>query len=166
MLSQAETAVILTKIAACDQRTLGRTDVIAWTEILNLADPPIACEDALAAVAQWHADALDGRIRPAHVIQGAQAIARRRAGAAKAAELAERAELEAAETVDRTPEVVELVDQLARRMGTGDPTVLRRREWVAAERRRQRERDNPPVPNPQYDPRRAAEILRRNQDTA
>lgn len=154
---------------AYDQRTLGDTDVLAWHEALNLADPPIDRDDALHAVARWHAEALDGRIRPAHVIRGAQAIAHRRAGQAKAAEVEEQRALDASTgpTADRQAQlrsvVTDIAEKLTAKYGPSNPGVIRRREWYDREQRRQRA---DAAPNPNYDPSRAAEVLRRGQDTA
>lgn len=139
MITPGGAARILAKASAYDQRTVGDSDIAAWHEALNLADPPITLDDALAAVARWHVENVDDRrIRIAHVIQGAQRIAYRRAGAERAARLAEQAEIEAAETEDHSEDRDELLAKLAEKFGTGDPAVLRRREWVEHERRKQR----------------------------
>jgi hypothetical protein len=65
----AETAVLLAKAAAVDQRTVGEADVRAWQEILAHVDLP----DALAAVTRHYAETAD-RLMPAHVIRHAKAI--------------------------------------------------------------------------------------------
>lgn len=144
MITKGDAARILAKCAAYDQRTIGDADVAAWHEALNLAEPAITAADALLAVAQWHADNTDERrIRIAHIIRGAQHIAHRRAGAERAAKLAEQLAVEAAETEDHTEERDELLAKLADKFGTGDPAVLRRREWVAHERRQRMAKPNP-----------------------
>lgn len=144
MITHGGAARILAKASAYDQRTVGDADIAAWAEALNLANPPITLDDALAAVAAWHADNVEERrIRVAHVIRGAQHIAYRRAGAERAARLAELAELEAAEIEDHTEERDELLAKLAEKFGTGDPAVLRRRERVAHERRQRMAKANP-----------------------
>lgn len=151
MITLGDAARVLAKCSAYDQRTIGEADVAAWAEALNLANPPITAADALAAVAHWHAETTeDRRIRPAHVIQVAQQLAKRRAGAARRQQLDEQEALNAAETTDHSSDVVELVDALARKMGTGDPTVLRRREWVEWERKQQRAARAAAEPNPGF----------------
>lgn len=137
MITYEDTAAILAKLAACDQRTVGRTDLAAWQEILNLAKPPIDVADALDAVAEWHATNTDGRMRPAHVIQGAQHIAYRRAGRQRAERIAQQTAIEATPTVQAADDD-ELLTELRARMGTGDPNVLRRPEWVEWQRRQER----------------------------
>jgi hypothetical protein len=144
VITKGDAARILSKCAAYDQRTIGDADVAAWHEALNLANPPITAADALTAIAAWHAESVDDRrIRIAHIIQGAQRIAYRRAGAERAAKLAEQLALETAETEDRTEDRDELLAKLAEKFGSGDPAVLRRREWVAHERRQRLAKPNP-----------------------
>lgn len=61
-MTPAETAKVLAKAAAYDQRTVGQFDVMAWHEVL--ADLDYA--DALASVARHYRDRAD-RIMPSHV---------------------------------------------------------------------------------------------------
>lgn len=68
-MNLAETAVLLAKAAAVDQRTVGEADVRAWQEILAAVDLP----DALTAVTRHYAETAD-RLMPAHVIRHAKAI--------------------------------------------------------------------------------------------
>lgn len=139
MITHEETAAILAKLAACDQRTVGRADLAVWHEILNLAKPPITCDDALAGIAEWHAEQTDGRMRPAHVIQTAHRVAYHRAGRERAQRMAERIAIEALPAIQAAGDD-ELLTELRSRMGTGDLDVLRRPEWV--EHRRNLERQS------------------------
>ncbi len=68
-MNLAETAVLLAKAAAVDQRTVGEADVRAWQEILATVD----LVDALAAVTRHYGETAD-RLMPAHVIRHAKAI--------------------------------------------------------------------------------------------
>lgn len=140
MISPGDAFRILAMIAAYDQRTVGETDGLAWHTALNLADPPINFDDAMTAVATWHAENTEGRIRPAHVIQGAQLVARRRAGAERAARLADMRALPAAPEQELTPERRE---QMLAAIPPGVPNILRRREWVRWERERSRGDEGP-----------------------
>lgn len=144
-MTPADTARVLAKAAAFDQRTVGAADVASWHEVLHDLD----VADALAAVTTHFRETTD-RLMPAHIRRIALSLASQRAGAERRAHLDAQRAVESTETVDRTPEVAELVDQLARRMGTGDPTVLRRREWVERERNRQRTERAAAQPNPHF----------------
>lgn len=61
-MTPAETARVLAKASAFDQRTVGQADVLAWHEAL--ADLDFA--DAMAAVTRHYADHTE-RIMPAHI---------------------------------------------------------------------------------------------------
>jgi hypothetical protein len=82
-----ETAKVLAKAAAFDQRTVGEADVLAWHE--TIAD--LDAEDALAAVTRWYRDRAD-RLMPSHL---REAVALVRADRRRSARL--KAEQEAAE---------------------------------------------------------------------
>lgn len=69
-----ETALVLTKCAAIDQRTIGRADVLGWHEIVGTL--PLA--DALEAVKRWYATHRD-RIMPVDVLEIARQIRNDRA---------------------------------------------------------------------------------------
>lgn len=154
-MNLAETHQLLTVIAAVDNRNFDDATVTTWRQIL--AEQQF--DDCYAAAVDHLRDDPDTYLMPGHIHRRATALARIRAGRRRAVQLARQREIEAAETVDRSAEVAELVDALARRMGTGDLTVLRRREWVEHERDQQRQRTA--EPNPNYDPQRAAELARR-----
>lgn len=72
-------AQILSAIAAYDQRTIGVHEANAWAASFNHEYPDMRLDDAIRAVVEWHATALEGRMRIAHVVVGARAIAKRRA---------------------------------------------------------------------------------------
>lgn len=61
-MTPAETAKVLAKASAYDQRTVGQTDVLAWHEALR----DLGYDDAMAAVAKHYAHSTD-RIMPAHI---------------------------------------------------------------------------------------------------
>jgi hypothetical protein len=150
----AETHRLLTAIAAVDNRRFDDATVAVWRQIL--VDQQFD-DCALAAVEHFREEP-DAYLMPGHIHRRAAALARRRAGAIRRAELDAQLAIEAGETVDKTADVIELVEALAARMGTGDPDVLRRPEWVRRERQRTRElREGP---NPLYDPQRAARLAR------
>lgn len=158
-MTPGDVARLLAKAAAFDQRTVGAADVAAWHEAL--ADLPAA--DAMDAVTAHYREH-EHRLMPAQVRRLALDLARRRAGAARRRQLGAQRAVESAGTTDRTADVIQLVDALKARLGTGDPTVLRRREWVVAEERRQRQARPDAVPNPHYDPQRAAELAARTYE--
>lgn len=139
MISFDEVGRILAKIQAFDRRNVGRAEVVVWTEALQSADPPIAEADALAAVTRWFAVTAEGWIRPAHVISGAQEVAKLRRRLER--EHAHQQAIEAApiEAVgEHSDEVLALLRQIRDQLGPGRPDALRRPEWVRAERHRQR----------------------------
>lgn len=74
-MTKAETARVLTLIAAFDRRTIGEADVEAW--YLVLSDLP--ADDCAAAVREHYTTSTDW-LMPAHVRRLAEIIARRRAG--------------------------------------------------------------------------------------
>lgn len=62
-MKTSEAAVVLAKIAAIDNRTVGEAAALAWAEAL---DERISLDDALEAVRQHRATSTD-YIQPAHV---------------------------------------------------------------------------------------------------
>lgn len=62
-MTPAETAKILAKVAAFDQRIVGNADVAAWHEILERYD----LAEALEAVTRHHRDSPE-RCKPAHLV--------------------------------------------------------------------------------------------------
>lgn len=154
-MNLAETHRLLTVIATIDNRRFDDATVSVWRRILD-NNAYIDCEQA---VTDHFRDRPDVYLMPGHIHAAAQQIASRRLGAVRKAKLDQQHALQTAETVDRTPDVIEMVERLAARMGTSDRDILRRQEWVKQERQRQRDRIGR---NPNYDPRRAADIARRD----
>lgn len=72
-MNRAETAELLTMIAAYDRRKLGEVDVIAWAETL----PDVALTDARAVVVEHYAASTDW-LMPAHIRAGVKRIRRDR----------------------------------------------------------------------------------------
>lgn len=68
-MTPAETARVLAKCAAYDQRTVGEADVMAWHE--NIGD--LDYGDAMEAVRRHYRESTE-RIMPAHVRQSCRAI--------------------------------------------------------------------------------------------
>lgn len=144
-MTPAETAKVLAKASAYDQRTVGEMDVHAWHEVLH----DLHLGDALEAVGRHYAEHTE-RIMPAHVRRLALTIDRdRRRAGREETERAERLALEADPTRrDRSAEVRELIARLRYELPDGDPDKLRRPEWVETDRRRERW---PSIePNPHY----------------
>lgn len=80
-----DTAKVLAKAAAFDQRTVGEADVLAWHETVSDLD----VDDALAAVSRWYRDRSD-RLMPAHLREAVRLVRadRRKAARIAAAEAA------------------------------------------------------------------------------
>ena len=74
-MRRSETAVLLAKISAFDQRTIGESDVEAWTDGLEESGIPLT--DAMAVVTNHFRTSHD-RIMPVHIIEGVRAIRRER----------------------------------------------------------------------------------------
>lgn len=74
-MNQSDTARVLAKIAAFDQRTVGEADVRAWHEVLGDLD----YADVLTAVTEHYRDETV-RATPAAIRAGSLRIAARRAG--------------------------------------------------------------------------------------
>lgn len=68
-----QTATVLAKCAAVDQRTIGRADVLAWHELVGHLDHA----DALEAVKRWYGTHRD-RIMPSDLLDEAKAIRKER----------------------------------------------------------------------------------------
>lgn len=81
----AEVALVLTKAAAYDRRTVGEADARAWHEVLG----DVELVDALAAVARHYRDSTDW-LMPAHLrrLATAHRTERRRVEGAKSEALA------------------------------------------------------------------------------
>lgn len=146
-MTPVEIAQILAKAAAFDQRTVGQADILAWHDAIGDINPG----DALDAVSQHYRESTD-RLMPAHVRRIADQLDRAR----RRAEREHREQLAIADqdanrgpVEDRSAQVDDLLTRLRNRLGASDPTVLRRTEWVKAERRRQRVNDAA-GPNPHY----------------
>lgn len=138
-MNHGDTARVLAKAAAFDQRTVGEADVLAWHEVLSEVD----FADALAAVSRHYADRTE-RLMPAHVRRLVVDIRRERQHGQAAAEL--RA-LEADPTRrDRSGAVRALIAELRDRLPDGDPDKLKRSEWIEIDRRRNRTEE----PNPHF----------------
>lgn len=135
-MTPGETAKLLAKASAFDQRTVGKADVAAWHEVLQDVD----FGDALAAVSRHYAEHTD-RLMPAHVRRLAVEIDRERRRVVREAREAEAVQIEAAEPSrhDRSAEVYELLAELRDRLPKGDRDKLRygHKQWrQAAERSR------------------------------
>lgn len=75
-----DTALVLAKCAAYDQRTIGQSDVAAWHEIIG----HLQRADALEAVRRWYASHRE-RIYPSDVIETVRLLGNARATAILAA---------------------------------------------------------------------------------
>lgn len=147
-MTPGDIARVLAKAAAFDQRTVGASDVAAWHEALGDID----LTDALEAVTR-HYRTDDRRIMPVHIRRITADIDRERRRAAR--EAREQAEAAVAAigrgpVEDRTADVVDLVHRMRNKLTASDPDVLRRREWVVAERNRRRAERARAEPNPLY----------------
>jgi hypothetical protein len=142
-MNHGDTARVLAKAAAFDQRTVGEPDVLAWQEVL--ADIDFA--DALTAVSRHYAEHTE-RIMPAHVRRLALQIDRdRRRALREASERDAQLAIEADPSRrDRSADVRALIAELRDRLPDGDPDKLKRSEWIEIDRRRNRTEE----PNPQF----------------
>jgi hypothetical protein len=73
-MKRSETSILLTKVAAFDQRTIGEADVEAWTEALG---PSIPLADALVVVTE-HFRTSHERLMPIHIITAVGGVRRER----------------------------------------------------------------------------------------
>lgn len=147
-MNRREAALLLGMAAARDRRTIGDADVRAWAEDLDDID----FADAQAALRQHFRESTEW-LMPVHIRRRATEIVRERHRIERETAEAEREAIEAAQrgpVEDRSPDVTDLLGRLAAKLGPSDPTVLRRREWVERERRRQRAQRPDAQPNPHY----------------
>lgn len=83
-MKRSETTILLTKIAAFDQRTIGEADVEAWSEVLTKAE--VTLPDAMAAVGDHFTESTD-RLMPNEIIRRAKVTRNARVKAALDANL-------------------------------------------------------------------------------
>jgi hypothetical protein len=74
-VKHSETTILLTKMAAFDQRTIGEADVEAWSEVLTNAKVELV--DAMSAVADHFGQTSD-RLMPAELIKLSKLSIRKR----------------------------------------------------------------------------------------
>jgi len=153
-MTHGDTARILAKAAAFDQRTIGESDVLAWHEAIGDLD----AADSLAAVARFYATVVDRRIMPGDVRVLAGEIQRERRRVSRLAiEAAEESPVDPRPLQDRGPEIRGFVGRVRSVLPEGDPDKLR---YGTAYWRREvaihRERDE--TPNPLFDPVMAAPV--------
>lgn len=132
-MTPADTARVLAKAAAFDHRTIGRSDVAAWHEVLG----DLAVDDALAAVTA-HYRGTGERLMPSDV---------RRIVVAKRNERHDRAAITApigVATEDRSDEVKALVAAVVAAL----PTTESERVHARAVTRARAERGRPERPRP------------------
>ena len=150
-MTPADTARVLSKAAAFDQRTIGAADVAVWHEAVGDLD----AADALAAVTR-HYQNTDQRIMPSHLRRLAAEIARERRRALR--EAAERRALESEQAerrTDRSAEIAAFVDQVRSALPPSNPEVLRPRQAYWDREHRAYRRYVEGEPNPHYDPSKA-----------
>jgi hypothetical protein len=152
-MTPGETARVLGKAAAFDQRTVGAADVAAWHEAIgDLND-----DDALAAVTR-HYQQTDQRIMPAHLRRLVAEIERERRRAVR--EASERRAIEAEQAEhrgDRTAEIEAFVQQVRDILPPAGPEALRPRAAYWDREHRLYRRYAEGEPNPLYDPSRVME---------
>lgn len=149
-MTPSQAAKLLAKLAATDGRTVSETTARAWAETLH----DVGLDEALAAV-PVHFRESTAWCMPAHILGIVVEQRRERhriEREAAEAEATEQAALGRGPTGDRSAAVGDLLAKLAERLGPSDPAVLRRREWVERERRRQRQLHADAAPNPLYRP--------------
>jgi len=156
-MTPAETAKVLAKAAAYDQRTVGEADVLAWHEIVGDLD----FQDALAAVARHYAET-DRRLMPVHLRNHANRVRLERveaspkcavcgqstAGRYHERNCGGRRAITAAS--DRSEDVQRLINELRESLPPSNPRKVRRTEVLEWDRAR--ERALRAQPNPHYDP--------------
>lgn len=149
-MTPGDTARVLAKAAAFDQRTVGQADVAAWHEALADLD----AADALAAVTRHYA-ASEQRIMPVHVRRLATDLRRQRRELEreqeKQAAIAAYAE-QAGPLRDRSADIRALVGQVRDVIPEGDREALRPRTVAWEREHRAHQRAAEAVPNPAYDP--------------
>lgn len=149
-MTPGDTARVLTKAAAFDQRTIGETDVMAWHEALADLD----AADALAAISRHYATS-EQRIMPVHVRRIAVEIGRERRRALREAEehraIAAYAE-QAGPLTDRSAEIQQFVGQVRDVLPEGDREALHPRTVAWEREHRAHQRATTAEPNPHFDP--------------
>lgn len=154
-MTPEETATVLAKCAAVDRRTVGRSDVLAWYEIIGHLDLSVGLE----AVRRWYTDHREW-IMPADVVQLGSDIIRERRRTERERQEAQQLALEQADPTrrDRSDDVRELIAQLRTMLPDGDPDKLRwgHKHWRQV--REARERRERAEPNPHYDPSALARL--------
>jgi hypothetical protein len=149
-MTPGETARVLSKAAAFDQRTIGEADVMAWHEALADLD----ASDALAAVSRHYADS-EQRIMPVHVRRLATEINRDRRRALREAEERKAIEayrVEAGPLTDRSEEIRNFVDRVRGAIPEGSREALMPRAVAWEREHRAYVRQAEAEPNPAYDP--------------
>lgn len=139
MLTWDDVAQVLGRCSVYDNRNIEPEHVDAWCAAFAIAAPAAVLGDALAAATEHYATETRWAM-PADVIAGANRHARDRAR--MAAEVARQQAIEAAPPAvglrDRSDEVRQLLGSLRVRLGPSRPELLRRPEWVRADRLRER----------------------------
>lgn len=158
-MTPADTAKVLAKAAAFDQRTIGRADIAAWHEALSDLDVDVALE----AVTRHYRRRTD-RLMPAHVHEHAAEIYRERRIQARMAREAIQDQAYAAIATDRKPQTDELIAELRNRLPDGDWRHFRRPEMLRADQARARALWA--VPNPDYDPSSQAALLEQRDEAS
>lgn len=149
-MTPGETARVLAKAAAFDQRTIGESDVLAWHEAL--AD--LNGADALNAITQHYATS-DQRIMPVHVRRLATDIRRERHRIERETDeqrAIESYRAQAGPLADRSAEIQAFVGQVREVLPEGDREALRPRTVAWEREHRAYERAANAEPNPDYDP--------------
>lgn len=146
-MTPREAAVLLTKLAAYDNRQPSEAAARAWAEVLIDVD----LQEALDAVPEHFRQSTDW-VMPAHILRIVEDHRRERHRLQREAAEQERAAIEAAQrgpVEDRSADVLQLVHQARTLLPDGKPDKLRygTREWNRS--RRLRERPDA-QPNPQY----------------
>lgn len=152
-MTPQDTARVLAKAAAFDQRTVGDTDVLAWHDAIGDLD----AADALAAVTGFYREVTERRLMPGDVRTLVAEIERDRQREQRRRERAP--EIQAIESyatdprplTDRRPEIREFIASVREVLPDGDPDALHPR--AAYWRREQAvHRDRTSEPNPAFDP--------------
>jgi hypothetical protein len=133
MMTAADVSRVLAKAAAFDQRTIGRTDVLAWIEAIGDLD----IDDALTAVTRHYRET-NTRLMPADLRRIVAELGReRRRSEREAREADGKRALEATPRSDRSMELLAAARAL---LPPGDPDKLRwgHRHWRELQERRRR----------------------------
>lgn len=149
-MTPGDTARVLAKAAAFDQRTVGAADVAAWHEALSDLD----AADALIAVTR-HYSTNEQRIMPVHVRRLAREVARARREAIErdaARRSIEAYRATAGPLTDRSAEVRAFVNEIRDVLPDGDREALMPRRVAWEREHRAYTRAANATPNPDYDP--------------